>query len=215
VRVARTTVLVDTGPDLRLLDLLAANGVAPDDVDRVVITHGHADHVGALLRDGAPTFPRARHLMAAAEQAFRCDPETRERVAAEAPGHDAAIAVLAEALPALRDAGLLHDVADQEVVAPGVRVLHAAGHTPGHLILAIERGGERALHFGDLVSHRLHVDHLGWLPVWDLARAEQVKATKRRVLARAADEGALVTASHVPAPGRIERAGDGLRWVDA
>lgn len=213
VRVADTTVLIDTGGDATLLERLAERGIAPDDIDVVVCTHGHADHVGALLREGAPTFPRARHLMSRAEQTFWTDPTTRAQVTAEAPGHDSAIALLTRALPILHDAGLLHDLADGDLIAPGVTALAAPGHTPGHMVIEIDRDGHRLLHLGDLVSHRLHVDHLTWLPVWDLARAEQVIATRTRILTHGATTRAVVIASHIPTPGHITAVGDRFHWT--
>jgi glyoxylase-like metal-dependent hydrolase (beta-lactamase superfamily II) len=213
IRLAGATVLVDTGADDALPDLLAEHDIRPNDVDTVVITHGHADHVGALLRNGAPAFPRARHLLAAAEQTFWTDPAIRSGVSAEAPGHNVAIDLLARALPVLHDAGLLHPLTDGEAISPGVSALAAPGHTPGHTVVAIESRGRRALHLGDVVSHRLHVEHPDWLPVWDLARIDQVTATKARLLAHAADSGALVTASHIPDPGHIVRVDGVLRWA--
>jgi glyoxylase-like metal-dependent hydrolase (beta-lactamase superfamily II) len=218
VRTGDVRVLVDTGPSTDAVGAaLAGAGVAREEIDVVVITHGHADHVGGLLADGELAFPNARHYLAAVEAAFWTDPATRELVAAEAPGHDAAIDLLARSLPVLRRAGLLYGLGAGDVLAPGVHAVVAPGHTPGHVAVALgdpQRPG--LLHLGDVVSHRLHVDDLNRLPVWDLARSAAAIATRQRLFALAADADAVVTASHVPEAGRIARCGHGgFRWRDA
>ena len=63
----------------------------------------------------------------------------------------------------------------------------------------------------DIVHHPLHVEHLEWDRTWD-SEPEVALATRTRILAELAESGATVVASHFDSPGRIERAGDGLRW---
>jgi glyoxylase-like metal-dependent hydrolase (beta-lactamase superfamily II) len=143
VRDAGTTVLIDTGigpkprkfmpePDAHLIDELARHGVAPQDVDVVVHTHLHVDHVGW---DGA--FPNARYVVHEDDWAFFMTdesvakrPHLREKV-----------------LPLAR----VERVAGETEVVPGVRLLPTAGHTPGHMSVRV--GAVVVL--GDVVVHEL------------------------------------------------------------
>ncbi|MFF4121995.1 MBL fold metallo-hydrolase [Microbispora rosea] len=141
VRAAGRTVLVDAGiggadslatwaplPG-RLGAELAAAGTAPEDVDVVVLTHLHSDHMGGAVVDGVPAFPNARYIVQRAEAEWAAGP-VRELI-----------------LDPLRDALDVID-GDAEPV-PGVRVLHAPGHTPGHQI--VEAGD--VVMSGDVLHH--------------------------------------------------------------
>lgn len=207
------TILVDTGTGEHTLERLVSLGVEPDDVEIVVVTHGHADHVSGLVAGEQPAFPRARYLMNAAERRFWIDPATRNAVVAEAPFHDVAVDVLSNALPILEAGGQLNDLQDGDEIAPGIQAVAAFGHTPFHMGIRITDGNTTVLHLGDLVSHRLHVES-ELLPIWDLPRASQVAETRRRLFERAVNEQAIVTVSHVPMPGRIVRSDNGFSWVD-
>jgi glyoxylase-like metal-dependent hydrolase (beta-lactamase superfamily II) len=200
LRAGETTVLVDTGAgpkpraflpdaDARLLDELAHAGVAPVDVDVVVHTHLHVDHIGW---DGA--FPNARYVVHEDDWAyFTTEASLDER-------------------PHLRDKILplehVERVTGETEIAPGVFVQPTPGHTPGHMSV---RAGELAI-LGDLVAHELQVADPDLVFVNDMD-ARQAAATRRRVIAELADEGALVIAGHFYGRGRFERAGKGFRWA--
>jgi len=189
-------VLVDTGagpkprsflPDgeASLLDELA-----PEEVDVVVHTHLHVDHVGW---DGA--FPNARYVVHEADWAYFMSepslaerPHLREKVAPLEPR--------------------VERVTGEAEIAPGIRVQPAPGHTPGHMLV---RAGPFAV-IGDLVAHELQVvdPDLAFVNDMDFGVAA---ATRRRVIAELAEEGVAVIAGHFCGTGRFERAGKGFRWA--
>ena len=203
VRTPDAVVLVDTGLGPHdhpmgghaggLESALAAEGVAPADVGVVVITHSHLDHIGGLCEEGRPRFGAARHVMARAEWEWW-------------PHQDDPMAD--QQLGPIELAGLLDLVDAPAEPVPGVRLLPAPGHTPGHL--AVELGGA-GLFLADAAIDVLHIEHPDWPMTFDEDPA-QSEATRRELLGRAADEGLLVTASHVRAAGTVERAGGGFRF---
>jgi glyoxylase-like metal-dependent hydrolase (beta-lactamase superfamily II) len=98
-------------------------------------------------------------------------------------------------------------------ILPGVRIVDAAGHTPGHSAVLLESSAERLLCVGDLFYDQLQLSRPGWCTPWDHDRAGAVR-TRRRLLDRAADENLLVHAYHMPFPGlgTITRHRDAYKW---
>jgi glyoxylase-like metal-dependent hydrolase (beta-lactamase superfamily II) len=172
-----------------LIAALAAEGVAPDDVGLVLITHAHIDHIGGLCADGRPQFRSARHVMSRVDRESRTD-------------H-----VAAEQLEPLE--GLLELVDAPFEPVPGVRLIPAPGHTFGHL--ALEIGGE-ALFLADAIVDPRHIEH----PEWTFAIDDDPElnvATRRALLGDAADTGRVVAASHLRTAGTVERTPDGFRFL--
>jgi len=186
------------GFDSRWPSALEQAGIRPDDVDIVVNTHLHHDHVGwnTVLTAGGlrPMFPNARYLIAAAE--FAHATATRPQ-----------LHVIDSVLP-VQAAGQLDVCEPGHRIDAEVRLVAAPGHTPGHTLVEVVSEGRRAVLAGDLIHHPLQLRHP------DVSTAlcvdpVQAAATRRAVLDRYADTDTLFLPSHLPEPGRLHRDGDG------
>ncbi len=173
-----------------LLESLAGAGLQPGDIDMVVYTHLHHDHAaGTSYRDSdgilQATFPRARHLMQRAEWDEAQAPTTRSAHAYWADNWE----------PLVRD-GLVDVVDGESSLVPGVRVLPTGGHTRGHQAILIESGGEAALHMGDLLPTRAHLNPL-WVMAYDDHPMDSI-AAKQHWLGEARSRGWWLTFYHDP-----------------
>jgi len=215
VEAAGHLVLVDTGagglaPSTgRLIHNLKAAGIEPDDIDTVILTHAHPDHIGGNIdSEGKLTFPNARYVMWKEEWAFW----TSEEAALKLDEHAKIMLPFAQRnLPPIRDR--LELVDHETEILPGVRAVAAPGHTPGHMAVAISSGRQQLLCISDTVLHPVHLEQPEWYAVVDFA-PEQVVSTRRRILNEAAIGKALVLAFHFPFPGlgHVIRKGTGWRW---
>lgn len=114
-------------------------------------------------------------------------------------------------LPPLANHGRLDTIDGERDVLPGVRVIPAPGHTPGHVAIVVTSGGDGLLFMGDAVVHELHLNHPEWLSPIDLIPNLSV-ATRRRLGERAARENLTVVAFHVSRHGRLEEFGGGYAF---
>jgi glyoxylase-like metal-dependent hydrolase (beta-lactamase superfamily II) len=187
------------------MERFADAGFAPEDVDTVVHTHLHADHVGwDTRRDGdtwVPTFPHARHLYTAAELAWA-------RANADAPMHAFAFR---DSISPILDAGLAEEVAPDADLDDGMRLEPTPGHTPGHVSLWLESDGEHALITGDFLHHPVQCAVPDWAEVGD-EDADLARETRRRLLRTAAESGALVIGTHFPARPAGRVVADAVAW---
>ncbi|GAA2718239.1 MULTISPECIES: MBL fold metallo-hydrolase [Streptomyces] len=220
------TVLVDTGvgngrerpgsPTFHhwqgdFLGRLERAGIRPQDVDVVVNTHIHGDHVGWNTRDAAgewvPTFPRAQYLVPAADD-FHFGPDNAygggrrevDRLIYEdsiAPVHRAGQVVLWEGS---------HRIDDNLVLES------TPGHTPGSSVLRLASGGDRAVFAGDLLHSPVQILHPSCNSCFCLD-PEQAAASRQRVLERAADEKELVVPAHFGGAGAVEVRREGGRFA--
>jgi glyoxylase-like metal-dependent hydrolase (beta-lactamase superfamily II) len=204
VRSGGKTVLVDTGagprnpamPGGKLIDNLAAMGVRPEDIDVVVNTHLHVDHVGwnCSERDGAfvPTFPRAEYWISRVEWDYWTSPAI---VAEEGPH-------LREGVLPLRDLPQLKLIDGEASITPELQVISTPGHTPGHVSVGVSSGGEQAIILGDVAHHPLNLVRIWLASVDELPRIS--RRTKRALVERLIKEQTLVCGGHF-APGSFGR----------
>ena len=186
---------------------LQATGAAPGEVDYVVNTHLHFDHVGwhTELVDGAwqPTFPAARYVMSAGEFGYwQSKPENE--IADQHAGFTDSV------LP-IYEAGLVDLVADDHVVIDGVRFMPTPGHTPHHVSVLIESGGQSAVITGDVAHHPCQLAHPDWASTSDFD-PDLARTSRMKLVERFADSDTLIIGSHYsdPVAGRIQRAGTEL-----
>lgn len=197
-----------------LLERFQAAGFAPDDVDAVVHTHLHVDHVGwgTTLVDGAwvPTFPNAEYLYTQAELDW---------LVAGPFADDEARAIHADSIQPIFDAGLARVVEPDADLGGGLRLRPAGGHTPGHTVVWVDGGdGHRALLAGDAIHHQLQCAHPDLAFVSD-ADAEAAHRTRLALLDEVASTDAVLLPAHFPTrpAGRLtpvaEGGGGGWRFV--
>lgn len=192
----REQVLFDTGLTAEGLSAaLAAAGVGPEQIDLVVLSHMHGDHIGGLSGTG---FANARYACG--------DLEWQHWAAAGHVGFDQKVRPLEAQMRRLTDG---------EEVVPGVTALLAPGHTPGHLIFHIESEGLRLMLTADLTNHfAFSLPDPDWEVRFDQDKPGAA-ASRRRFLSLIADEKLPFIGYHMPFPGLgyLERAGTGFRWI--
>lgn len=219
VNIGERLVLVDAGtgtlmgPTLgRLVVNLRAAGYAPEQVDDVLVTHAHPDHVGGLVSDGRRVFPNATVHLEDTEAAYWLSPER----GAAAP--DAVRPFFAGAVASLSpyaEAGRLDRFSPGATPVPGIRTLASHGHTAGHTVYVVESRGQTLWLIGDLI----HVGDVQFpaprTTIGFDTDEPAAAATRIRLFRMAARTGVLIGAAHLPFPGfgRIARDGDAFRWM--
>ncbi|WP_128545255.1 MBL fold metallo-hydrolase [Larkinella soli] len=194
----------------RLLEILAREGVRPEEITTLVLTHFHPDHIGGVYSDaGTPNFPKARVVLHEAEWDFwRSD-----RSAGQSPMFYLFIRNNIEPL----NKGNLELLRGQEAeISPGVTAIRIPGHTPGQIAVRLASEGKGLIYISDAFLHPLHIEHLDWQTNYDLDHAEARKS-RSRLLSLAAEAGLPIQAFHFEFPGigRAEKAGNGWKWASA
>jgi glyoxylase-like metal-dependent hydrolase (beta-lactamase superfamily II) len=212
-------VLIDTGAGTlygdccgRLLANLRAAGYAPEQVDVVLLTHLHKDHVGGVDAGGKRAFPNAVVRAAGADTDYWLSKEQRAAAPAFlASFFDSAAASLAPYMAA----GRFQPFAPGATLLPGIRAVAEPGHTPGHSGYLVEDSGRALLVWGDVVHvAAVQLDQLQATVKYDTS-APDARATRTGLLERAAREHLLVGAAHVAFPGlgHVRRDGAGFAWL--
>jgi glyoxylase-like metal-dependent hydrolase (beta-lactamase superfamily II) len=188
-----------------------AAGFAPAQVNTVVISHFHGDHINGLrLKDGTAVFPNAEVMVPAPEWAFWMD-DARMNQAPEA---------MKGAFQGVRRvfgpiAGNVKRYEMDKEVVPGLTAVAAPGHTPGHTAYMLSSGNGKLMIMSDITNHpALFVRNPDWSAVFDMD-GDQARATRRRMLDMAASERAQVAFYHAPFPatGHIAKDGNGFRFI--
>jgi len=206
-----TPVVVNTGAELVLFDTglaaegttaaLASAGITPDEIDIVILTHMHGDHIGGLSgEDGTPTYANARYVTGATEH--------NDWSAAANETFNAKVKPLNEKFTFLDNGG---------TVVSGITAMAAPGHTPGHFAYMLESNGARMAILADTTNHYVwSLAHPDWEVRFDQDKA-QAAATRRQILGMLATDRIPFAGFHMPFPaiGFVEAAGDGFRYVPA
>jgi glyoxylase-like metal-dependent hydrolase (beta-lactamase superfamily II) len=195
---------------LGYLENLAKSGIRPEDVDLVVNTHLHVDHVGwnTRLVDGQwiPTFPNATYLMPRLDfEHF--NPAKNPNIAGGVNEN-----VFEDSIEPVHAAGKVQLWEGEHVIDGNLRLLSAPGHTPGASVLVLNSGSDKALFAGDLMHSPLQVTHLQHSSCFceDPATAQ---TTRRDLLGWAADNTALVLPAHFSGQTALEVSRDGDRFA--
>lgn len=225
-----TPTLVNTGAQLLLFDAgngengfiprpnggwlaqqIAVAGYAPDQVDVVVLSHAHVDHIGGLVEAGKEVFPKARYVIGETEFAYWAAPE---RLSAAPDSLERATAqIFARNLAPFADR--VTRVRPGAEIVPGIHAVEAFGHTPGHLAFHVESAGKRLLVWGDCAHHEVaSLAYPEWSAFFDMDKA-QGAATRRRIYDMAATDRIPVVGYHTsfPSVGYVERQGTAYRWL--
>jgi glyoxylase-like metal-dependent hydrolase (beta-lactamase superfamily II) len=183
---------------------LAASGFSVDDIDYVMCTHLHVDHVGwnTRLENGrwVPTFPNARYIFGKREFDYWTEPHAKTPVA---PFGDSVLPII--------EARQAEIVRSDYEIGDHTRILPTPGHTPGHVAFTFGRGKDTAVVSGDLMHTPLQARYPELSPKFDVDPA-QAAVTRRNFLERYCDTDTLCCTAHFPSPsaGKIRRWGNGF-----
>ncbi|MEM7215758.1 MAG: MBL fold metallo-hydrolase [Pseudomonadota bacterium] len=188
--------------DNRFMAALLAAGTTPENIDYVMCTHLHTDHVGwnTRLQDGrwVPTFPNAKYLIPEADN---------QHYQAEAGD-----SYLQSVLPVI-EAGQAEFVSADHMLGDHVALVNTHGHTPGHVSVLIKSASSEAVITGDAIHTTAQCWHPDWhfKSDWDCDLAVQ---SRRKLLEETSESGCVVLGTHfaLPSIGRVRANGDAFRW---
>jgi glyoxylase-like metal-dependent hydrolase (beta-lactamase superfamily II) len=197
----------------RMRENLAAAGIDPARVTRILVSHFHGDHItGLTTAENAPVFPNAQIFVPEVEWAFWADSSNSGRVPEFQRG---TFANTARRFGPYQ--GKIERFAAGAEILPGVRAVAAYGHTPGHTVFHVADGTEQLFVTADTSSRpEVFLRNPGWASIFDIDGAAAT-ASRIAIFGRIAAERARMTAYHFPFPanGFIQTMGNGFRFVPA
>src|ERR1700736_5054749 len=222
VNTGKQRILVDAGAGSwwgggvlgRLAGSLRSAGYTPEEIDIVLLTHLHSDHVGGLTtQDGKRVFPNADVYVAKAESDFWLSTE----IAAKAPKEVQPFFQSAQAIAApYIKAGKWHAFTGSEPIVDGMQIVPLPGHTPGHTGYEFSSKGQQILFWGDIVhAQRVQLQHPEVTTIFDTDQTAAA-ATRHELLPKLASEDVLIAGPHssvFPPLGRLHKEGSGYSWV--
>jgi glyoxylase-like metal-dependent hydrolase (beta-lactamase superfamily II) len=222
VNTGNQLILVDAGAGTwwggaalgRLAGSLRSAGYTPEEVDIVLLTHLHSDHIGGLTtQDGKRVFPNADVYVAKAESDFWLSPE----IAAKAPKDAQPFFQSAQAIAApYIKADKWHTFSGSEPIVDGMQIVPLPGHTPGHTGYEFSSKGQKILFWGDIIhAQRVQLQQPEVTAIFDIDQTAAA-ATRNRLLSKLAREDVLIAGPHssaFPPLGRLRKEGSGYSWV--
>src|SRR5258708_31636000 len=221
VNTGKQLILVDAGSGTwfgggalgRMAGSLRSGGYTPEEVDVVLVTHLHSDHIGGLTtQDGKRVFPNAEVYVAKEDSDFWLSPE----IAAKAPKDAQPFFQAAQAIAApYIKAGKWHTFSGSEPIVDGMQLVPLPGHTTGHTGYEFSSKGQKILFWGDTVhAQRVQLQHTEITAIFD-TDPTAAAATRHKLLPELAGEDILIAGPHmaVPALGRLGKERSGYRWV--
>jgi len=201
---------------------MAERGVPPDEIDAVVLTHLHWDHVGWTIVGEGPDrrlgFPNARYLVSRVDWDAQVALTTQvpEGSAEERATFERRLSAFVEQVEPLKVLNRVDLFEDEHQITPEVTTMPSPGHTPGHMCVAISSQGERAMVLGDCIHMPLEVQKTDWVCRGDRDPALVIK-TRRALLDAAERDGTMLLGGHFPAPGfgKLTRSAGRRYWVVA
>jgi len=187
------------------LETMRAAGFAPESIDTVLCTHLHVDHVGwnTKLVEGrwVPTFANARYVFGKTEYEYWRD-------CTDEPDK---VAVFNDSVRPVVDAGKVELIGSEDRICDEISLIPTPGHSPGHMSVHIQSGGEEALLTGDVAHHPCQMAHLQWSSTADSDPVQSI-LTRRELFARFADTPTLVIGGHFNG-GHIQRDGNAFKFA--
>jgi glyoxylase-like metal-dependent hydrolase (beta-lactamase superfamily II) len=222
--------LVNTGKQLILVDVgsgtwfgggayghlvrsLRSAGYTPDEVDVVLVTHLHSDHVGGLTtQEGNRVFPNAEIYVAKAESDFWLSPESAAQASKDTqPFFQSAQGIAAPYIKA----GKWHTFSASETIIDGMQLVPLPGHTPGHTGYEFSSKGQKILFWGDTIhAQRVQLQHPEVTAVFDIDPSAAA-ARRHQLLSKLAGEDVVIAGPHMlfPGLGRVHKEGSGYNWT--
>jgi glyoxylase-like metal-dependent hydrolase (beta-lactamase superfamily II) len=220
IKADQNCVLIDTGMGssgfvpvtANLVKNLRKEGIEPDEIDTVILSHGHPDHIGGVVdHEGRLVFANARYVMHTKEWDYWMSNPVLEELHLPEEFKTSILQTAQKMLSAIADRLKLVDEHNAEIL-PGIRAIASFGHTPGHMSVEISSEHQHLLFIGDATIHPLHIEYPELLAMVD-HQPQQVLRARLELLESAEQKKVLVFAPHFPFPGLGYVAKKENRWV--